>query len=74
MQHGTINGPFDAALSQFGVMFFDEPVTAFTNIGRALARGRSHCVRVLASGRAQPMVRRVLDRVVSPFGRYPGTR
>ncbi|MGZ4382410.1 MAG: class I SAM-dependent methyltransferase [Gaiellaceae bacterium] len=24
--------PFDAAMSQFGVMFFDEPVTAFTNI------------------------------------------
>jgi SAM-dependent methyltransferase len=25
-------GPFDAAISQFGVMFFDEPVTAFRNI------------------------------------------
>jgi len=24
--------PFDVAMSQFGVMFFDEPVTAFTNI------------------------------------------
>jgi SAM-dependent methyltransferase len=25
-------GPFDVAMSQFGVMFFDEPVVAFTNI------------------------------------------
>jgi SAM-dependent methyltransferase len=25
-------GPFDVALSQFGVMFFDEPVAAFANI------------------------------------------
>jgi SAM-dependent methyltransferase len=24
--------PFDAAISQFGVMFFDEPITAFANI------------------------------------------
>jgi SAM-dependent methyltransferase len=32
-QSARIEGaPFDAAISQFGVMFFDEPVTAFTNI------------------------------------------
>jgi SAM-dependent methyltransferase len=30
-------GPFDIAISQFGVMFFDEPVTAFTNIRAQLA-------------------------------------
>ena len=29
--------PFDAAVSQFGVMFFDEPVTAFANIRRHVA-------------------------------------
>ncbi len=29
--------PFDAALSQFGVMFFDDPVAAFTNIARQLS-------------------------------------
>ena len=28
--------PFDAAISQFGVMFFDEPVKAFTNIAQQL--------------------------------------
>ena len=32
-------GPFDAAMSQFGVMFFDEPVTAFRNIGAHLRPG-----------------------------------
>lgn len=33
MQTDTVHGgPFDVALSQFGVMFFDEPVTAFANI------------------------------------------
>lgn len=31
--------PFDAAMSQFGVMFFDEPVTAFANIGAHLRPG-----------------------------------
>jgi SAM-dependent methyltransferase len=29
-------GHFDVAISRFGVMFFDDPVAAFTNIGRAL--------------------------------------
>ncbi|MET0420079.1 MAG: methyltransferase domain-containing protein [Acidimicrobiia bacterium] len=30
---------FDAVISSFGVMFFDDPVAAFTNIGRALRTG-----------------------------------
>jgi SAM-dependent methyltransferase len=34
-------GPFDAAISQFGVMFFEEPVAAFGNIrGHLVADGR----------------------------------
>ena len=32
-------GPFDVATSQFGVMFFDEPVTAFRNIRAHLHPG-----------------------------------
>jgi SAM-dependent methyltransferase len=32
-------GPFDVAMSQFGVMFFDEPKTAFANIRGHLAPG-----------------------------------
>jgi SAM-dependent methyltransferase len=31
--------PFEAAISQFGVMFFDEPVTAFANIRAQLRSG-----------------------------------
>ncbi len=34
-------GPFDAAISQFGVMFFDEPEAAFANIrGQLVSGGR----------------------------------
>ena len=32
-------GSFDLVISQFGLMFFDEPVAAFTNIRRALRAG-----------------------------------
>jgi SAM-dependent methyltransferase len=32
-------GWFNVAISQFGVMFFDDPVAAFANIGRALRPG-----------------------------------
>ena len=40
VQHDSVGGaPFDVALSQFGVMFFDEPVTAFANIRRHLRPG-----------------------------------
>jgi ubiquinone/menaquinone biosynthesis C-methylase UbiE len=40
MQVETVDGgPFDVALSQFGVMFFDEPVAAFTNIRAHLRPG-----------------------------------
>lgn len=40
VQHETVpGGPFDAAISQFGVMFFDEPETAFANIRRQLVSG-----------------------------------
>ncbi|MGH2864577.1 MAG: class I SAM-dependent methyltransferase [Solirubrobacteraceae bacterium] len=42
VQHDSIpGGPFDVVVSQFGVMFFDEPATAFANIHRQLvASGR----------------------------------
>ncbi len=33
------DGPFDAAISQFGVMFFDEPAVAFRNIRAQLVPG-----------------------------------
>ena len=40
MQEDSINGaPFDVAMSQLGVMFFDEPTTAFANIRAQLRPG-----------------------------------
>ncbi|MDQ6731074.1 MAG: class I SAM-dependent methyltransferase [Actinomycetota bacterium] len=40
VQHDTLVGaPFDVAVSQFGVMFFDEPAKAFANIRRHLVSG-----------------------------------
>jgi SAM-dependent methyltransferase len=40
MQHDQLAGtPFDVMMSQFGVMFFDDPVAAFTNIARHLREG-----------------------------------
>ena len=35
-QTAVLPGPFDLAISSFGMMFFEEPVAAFTNIRRAM--------------------------------------
>jgi ubiquinone/menaquinone biosynthesis C-methylase UbiE len=32
-------GPYDLAISRFGVMFFDDPVAAFANVAKAMAPG-----------------------------------
>lgn len=37
--HQFDSGTFDLVISQFGLMFFDDPVVAFTNIRRALRAG-----------------------------------
>ena len=37
--HDFVAGTFDLLISQFGLMFFDDPVQAFTNIRRALSDG-----------------------------------
>jgi SAM-dependent methyltransferase len=34
--HPFLPGHFDLAISRFGTMFFDDPIAAFANIGRAL--------------------------------------
>lgn len=40
VQQDKVDGaPFDAVISQFGVMFFDDPVAAFTNIRSHLVPG-----------------------------------
>ena len=44
--------------SRFGVMFFADPVLAFANLRKGLARGGRVVVRLLARGQAQRRGRR----------------
>ena len=37
--HALAEGEFDVVVSQFGLMFFDDPVAAFANLRRSLAPG-----------------------------------
>jgi SAM-dependent methyltransferase len=37
--HPFADASFDAVVSHFGIMFFDDPIAAFANIGRALRPG-----------------------------------
>jgi SAM-dependent methyltransferase len=68
-QEASLPGaPFSAALSQFGVMFFDEPAKAFANIGRHLEpEGR------LAFACWQPMDRNpwALAHAIGPYAPPP---
>lgn len=41
-----LGGPFDAAYSRFGAMFFPRPVEAFRNVRRVLAEGACLCLLV----------------------------
>ena len=47
--------PFDLAVSQLGVMFFDEPLAAFGAIRAGLRAGRAPRLRLLAGGGAEPV-------------------
>lgn len=50
-------GRFDAAYSRFGVMFFDDPVAAFRNIGSAVRPGGRLAFVCWADRRDNPWVR-----------------
>lgn len=70
----TSHGPFDAVVSRFGVMFFDDPVAAFTNIRRAVApAGRLGfvCWRGLDENRMFTLGNRALARRLDPPARPP---
>lgn len=67
-QEDVPGGPFDAALSQFGVMFFDEPTVAFRNIRRQLVPGGPTGLCLLAGRGPQPVVRGTAPRPVRPAG------
>lgn len=46
--------PFDAMISRFGVMFFDDAVAAFRNIGAQLGRGAGLCFAAWGPVEANP--------------------
>jgi ubiquinone/menaquinone biosynthesis C-methylase UbiE len=54
-QEGSFSGaPFDVAMSQFGVMFFDDPVAAFGNIRRQLVIGGRLCFSTWGAAECNP--------------------
>jgi SAM-dependent methyltransferase len=77
VQHDDIpGGPFDAAASQFGVMFFDEPVRAFANIRRhVLPGGRLAFVCWQEASRNPWMIAEILTPFLPPPAELlPGKR
>lgn len=46
VQTGPLGGPYDAAYSRFGTMFFADPVAAFANVRAALVPGGRLCMVV----------------------------
>jgi ubiquinone/menaquinone biosynthesis C-methylase UbiE len=65
---------FDLAISRFGTMFFDHPVAAFANIGRAL-RPAGRLVMMVWQARERNewdvSIRRALDAAAAPGGPDP---
>ena len=71
MQESAVDGaPFDAAISQFGVMFFDEPTVAFSNIRRHL-RPAAHFA--FACWQSLELNLWHINQVLAPFLPPPGT-
>ena len=54
VQDGALDGPYDAAYSRFGVMFFPDPVAAFANIAGALRSGGRFAAAVWGPLEANP--------------------
>ena len=61
---------FDVVVSQFGVMFFDQPVTAFANIRRSLAPGGRFAFTCWQGMEANEWVS-VLARAAAPYVAVP---
>lgn len=66
---------FDLAISRFGTMFFDDPVAAFANIGRAL-RPAGRLVMMVWQARERNewdvAIHRSLEAAVGPMAGAPG--
>jgi ubiquinone/menaquinone biosynthesis C-methylase UbiE len=68
--HAFGAGTFDLVMSQFGVMFFDDPVKAFVNLRRALAPG-GRAVFVCWQGLEANEWLMVLGRAVARHAQLP---
>ena len=64
--HAFEPGGFDAVISRFGVMFFDDPETAFTNLRRA-ARSDATLAFVAWRGPAENPFMTTAARAAAPF-------
>jgi SAM-dependent methyltransferase len=64
--HGFETDPFDAVISRFGVMFFDDPAAAFANIRRA-ARPRAKLAFVAWRTPAENPFMTTAGRAAAPF-------
>lgn len=62
--------PYDLLVSRFGIMFFDEPLAAFTNLARWLKPGGSFAFAAWDDPAKNPWSADV-DRVVSEFAALP---
>jgi SAM-dependent methyltransferase len=69
--HAFEPGAFDLATSQFGVMFFDDPIAAFSNAHRALDGGRLAfaCWRAMSENTWQTVPNGAVDHVLPPVQR-----
>ncbi len=69
--HTLAAGTFDVAISRFGVMFFDDPVAAFTNIAQALRPGGRLAILCAAGPEGNEWLQAVLAlRDILPVGGF----
>jgi SAM-dependent methyltransferase len=61
-----LDAPVDLIVSRFGVMFFDDPVAAFTNLRGTLADGGRLCFACWQAPRENPWMA-IAGRAVQPF-------
>jgi SAM-dependent methyltransferase len=69
--HAFEAGSFDAVISRFGTMFFEDPEAAFANLARALRRGGRLVVVCWQDPLKSEWVAVALGAVVATLGRNP---